>query len=178
MDNLKKPLSMRAYASKIGVSNTTISNAIKDGRLNQSVVEIKGTKYIIPEIANRELGRDFIHDTGAADTETNNDAAESRAVYEKYRAEKMRLQVLQLSGELVNRDEVYSNLYSFGIELRTELMTIPDRTIDEIMAAKNRTEAHSILYKALEASLLKLTDIEGREIAKMPQLKEDEDDGN
>ena len=167
---------MRKYAQMIGISNTSVSRAVQEGILTKSLVEVAGKKFIMPEIANEEWGKTFLDEPTDDGPASNQDAADNRALYEKFRAEKMRLQVLRMSGELVDKQEVYRALYGFGAELRAELMTIPDRFIDEIISATSRHQAHKILYDALESCLLTMSDIESREISKNVSIDDDEED--
>jgi hypothetical protein len=68
-------------------------------------------------------------------------------------------------GSLVDKDKVYKSLFEMGQELRAAFLAIPDRVVDEMLAATTRHEAHSILYKAINAELEKMADFASRDIA-------------
>ena len=73
---------------------------------------------------------------------------------------KARLAELEMNkaiGTLVVKDAVYKELFAFGQEVRQALLVVPDRCIDAVLAAKNRSEAHSILSKEIHEALEKLT---------------------
>ncbi len=75
---------------------------------------------------------------------------------------KLRLAALELKqkqGQLVDKDLVYRSLFAAGQEMRTALQAIPDRCIDNILAAADRTEAHSVLYREITNALERLSEI-------------------
>lgn len=58
---------------------------------------------------------------------------------------------------LVPRDKVYRELFAISQEVRTALQGVPDKYIDNILACKTRSEAHSMLYLAITEALEGLT---------------------
>lgn len=88
-------------------------------------------------------------------------AKRARAVYE---AKLKELEYKKMAGKLVDKDEVYKALYGAGQEVRQAFQTIPDRFIDDILAAKSRNEAHQLLFNAIADVLDGLAEIEKREI--------------
>lgn len=74
------------------------------------------------------------------------------------------LELKQKRGELVDKQKVYRALFSAGQEARTAFQAIPDRVIDDILAAKTRNEAHGILFNAIADTLEMLSDITNREL--------------
>lgn len=81
-----------------------------------------------------------------------------------YKAKLSELEYKQKAGQLVDKQEVYKQLYGAGQELRQAFQTIPDRFIDEILAARSRNEAHQVLFNAIADVLEGLSEIEKREI--------------
>lgn len=79
-----------------------------------------------------------------------------REAYAKARLSELTL--AKTEGELVSRAEVESSLFTLAKELRDALLAIPDRIIDNIMAAENRTQGHRVLYNALADELERLSD--------------------
>ena len=67
-------------------------------------------------------------------------------------------------GELVDKQKVYRALFSAGQEVRTAFQAIPDRVIDDILAAKTRNEAHGVLFNAIADTLEMLSEIANRDI--------------
>jgi hypothetical protein len=72
--------------------------------------------------------------------------------------EKKLLELEQLKGTLVVKAEVYMELYAHGQRVRQAIQSVPKRTIDDIRAASNRTEAAKILSDALDDALRVLAD--------------------
>lgn len=75
---------------------------------------------------------------------------------------KLRLAAVDLKqkqGQLVDKDLVFRSLFNAGQEMRTALQTVPDRCIDGILAAKDRNEAHVILYTEITNALERLHEI-------------------
>ena len=82
------------------------------------------------------------------------------------RAKLAELKLQEALGELVPLAEVKKNLFTFGAEIRNALQAIPDRIIDNLLAADTRSEAHTILTVAINKALLSLTDIDNRKFTK------------
>lgn len=74
----------------------------------------------------------------------------------KARQEIIKLQ--ELTGSLVNKTEVYKQLFGFGQSVRQAVLAVPDRCIDEVIAQTTRAEAHQILIKYLHEALEKITE--------------------
>lgn len=79
-----------------------------------------------------------------------------------YKLKQAKLDYEKASGRLVDKDMVFRSLYSAGQEMRTALQSVPDRCIDEILAATNRNEAHTILYEEITKTLERLVEIYNR----------------
>jgi hypothetical protein len=94
-----------------------------------------------------------------------NTLAAAKRAQAVYKAKLSELEYKQKAGQLVDKQEVYKQLYGAGQELRQAFQTIPDRFIDDILAAKTRNEAHQILFNAVADVLEGLAEIEKREIA-------------
>lgn len=60
-------------------------------------------------------------------------------------------------GKLVDKETVYKELFEFGKVLREALTAIPDRIIDDILAAPDRASSHSILDQAIRTTLETIT---------------------
>lgn len=73
---------------------------------------------------------------------------------------KARQEIIRLSetvGKLVNKQAVYKQLFDYATSIRQAILAVPDRCIDEILAAPNRAEAHIVLVKYLHEALEKLS---------------------
>ena len=176
-------LSQRAYADHRGVSHTAVKRAIDSGRLAKSLVLMKnGTKKINKALADKEWVENTNPDHWSAKYSTNggrnnaqpdpkadeknpsltlNHAKRAKAVFDAKLAE---LEYRKKAGELVEKKKVYETLYGYGKELRNELLAVPDRVIDEVLAAPNRNESLKLLYEELAKTLAKLTEFNDREL--------------
>lgn len=74
------------------------------------------------------------------------------------------LELKKTRGELVDKQKVYRALFSAGQEVRTAFQSLPDRFIDDILAAKTRNEAHGVLFNAIADTLEQLSEITNREL--------------
>ena len=91
------------------------------------------------------------------------DGRKSKAELDRLHAElKVQMAAIELrerKGQLVDKDRVYTALFDLAQELRKEIMSVPDKTIDNIRAAKTRQEAHSYLYEALTNALTTIAEM-------------------
>ena len=165
-------VSQREYARRLGVSNEAVSKAVREGRIKTGWN--KKEKKIIVELADKEFGIFFKEDV-ETDLESDTDIVakgktkkltdsssfvEARRVREIKMAQLAELDVQEREGELVNKEVVYKQLFTFGQNLRTSILAVPDRTIDNILSSKTRSEAHIILTNALHEILETLTKTE------------------
>lgn len=86
--------------------------------------------------------------------------AEALRVEKVAKARSAIIDLRKQTGELVNKAEVYKQLFGYGQQIRTAILAVPDRCIDEILTAPNRAESHQVLTKYLHEALQKLSDIE------------------
>lgn len=235
-------ISIREYARRKGCSDPAVLKAIKTGRINNGcIIDEKGNKKIIPEIADAEwksnsdpvrakMGIRFdipsttkepakqdtpapapapvptqkpkpapkassalepkpkpakpksttkpakpmpapapdvapvVPDRTVLKPVQDDTLAAARKAQEVYKAKIAELDYKKRIGDLVAKDEVYKALFAFGQELRTQFQAIPDRVVDNMLAASSRNEAHIILYEAITKVLENLADIESRKI--------------
>lgn len=74
------------------------------------------------------------------------------------------LELKEKRGQLVDKDKVYRALFAAGQEVRMEFQSLPDRVIDDILAAKTRNEAHAVLFNAIADALEKLNELGNRQL--------------
>jgi hypothetical protein len=160
-------VSQRKYAEMLGLSNTAVSKAIQAKKIVQGFDE--NTNEILVELANKEWG-DLVNRRSLSDMVPANEGEatklkkgellsynEARRYRENCAAKLAAMDVEERVGTMVKKSEVTSVLFAFGQQVRTNILSIPDRVIDNILAAKSRAQAHSILYSALQGSLEDLT---------------------
>lgn len=182
MAKTENKVSIREYARSKGVSDTTVRKAIKSRKINAGYDAT--TKKIIPDIADREWGDTIVQVTpesvpavkpiaNVANTEPGAQEITGEGIFldkdETY-AEALRkdliikanLNALKLrmkEGEVVEKSKVYKELFAFGKQIRLRFQSVPDRVIDDVLAAPGRNEAHLILFNAISDILEELTGI-------------------
>lgn len=171
-------VSIREYARQKGVGETTIRHHIKQGRLEGCIDYSKPKRPLINiALADKSLAESINpnYDRGRDLGELNRSVSAPISqltitdVKKKTAEIKMHREALLLrkeKGELVDKAEVYKALFAAGAELRNAFTTIPDRIIDQVLASQDRAEAHQVLTNAIQEALNKISEIEGREIAK------------
>lgn len=185
MPKILQRMSQREYATYLGISNEAVSRAVRDGRIKKGWD--KKNERIVVEHANKEFGflhkeieveqGEEVPPAKGSDQEVSSEGEDSvtklgkRTTFIEARrvreineaniaAKKDRLAELELkqkTGELVRKEDVYKALFAFGQQMRIALLAIPDRSIDEILAAKTRADAHNVLTNAIHAALTDLT---------------------
>lgn len=92
--------------------------------------------------------------------------AQARLIQAQLKAKMMDVDLKVRTGELVNKDKVYSALFTAGKEIRVTFQAIPDRCIDGILSADSRNEAHTILYIAINEALETIANLMKMDIGK------------
>ena len=168
-------VSIREFARQLGVNEATVRKAIKTGRIAEGVSRDElGRPTIIPDVALSEWGRTYdpsyqrspaLHarldqaakaenpEPADAPVQTGRSTADLKRMLSEVRLQKEAIELRKMKGELVEKRAVYGTLFSFGQEVRAGFETIPDRTIDAILAARSRAEAHEVLVVAIAEAL-------------------------
>lgn len=154
-------------------------------RINPAVADVEWSRNVDPDRPRVAQKGKAIFDEGAETetTETDTEADESSApagvrratgtdtslaaakrAQAVYKAKILELEMKAKQGSLVDRDQVYKALFAAGQEVRSSLQGIPDRFIDNILAARSRNEAHLILANAIADALDKLADLGNKEL--------------
>ena len=159
----------------IGVSNVAIKKAVDDGRISRGW-DAKAKKIIRSE-ADKEYG--LLHrKTNISEILKDNEPGtrqnippsrsslqlteasstpEAKRVHAIIQAQLLALELKEKKGELVRKDAVYKELFQYGQQVRTGMQAIPDRVIDNLLAAKSRAEAHNLLTEAIHEVLQNMT---------------------
>jgi hypothetical protein len=162
-------VSQREYARRLNISNEAVSKAVREGRIKKGWN--KKEEKIIVEHADLEFGFLFkettvnepeTEDTGQTNSKgkkltDSSSFMEAKRIREIKLAQLAALDLEEREGRLVNKEQVFKELFVFGQNLRTSILAIPDRTIDNIMASESRAEAHNLLTEALQGALEELT---------------------
>jgi hypothetical protein len=175
MTEAQKPISVREFARRLGVSETAVRKAVAAGKItSDSFTEVNGKRMIIELIARKEwaiavreggppqsavlaqsLSKENKVETLTPTAKTMMEAKQAKAVWDAKTAE---LNYRKAEGMLVEKDVVNKSLHEMGQEIRDAMLSIPDRVIDDILAASTRADAHTLLHKAIHDELTRLTD--------------------
>ena len=171
-------ISLREFSRRLEVSEKTIRDGIRLGKIKKGVTEVKGKSQIIYDIAKKECeeiglgyraklrrGEDIPppkkekvpEPDGIAGLDGTTSLAQAQRAEKIFKAQLASLEVEEKAGILVRRDEVYRELFEFGQEIKSGLQSIPDRITDELMAISDRDAFHSLLSKSIEDELLRLS---------------------
>lgn len=166
-----KRMSQREYATYLNISNNAVSRAVIDGRIKKGWDSRAGK--IIVEHADKEFGllhrkttvsvalpgEDEPKENGGGTLQLSGSSSygDAKRVREIIQAQLAALDLKERKGELVQKEEVYKQLYVFGQQLRVSVLAVPDRVIDNVLASKSRAEAHNLLSSALHETLEGLT---------------------
>jgi hypothetical protein len=175
----EQAISIREYARRRKCSEAAVRRAIADGRISSRAViqnPNNGRPMILPSLADaswREVIKGnnprLAESVATGGAPVNAPAGRSLIDIKRMSAEiDLQLKALELKerkGSLLDREQVYSALFSMGKELKQELENIPDRVIDTVIVASNRNEAHSILAIAIGDVLERMSEIIKRDIS-------------
>lgn len=84
--------------------------------------------------------------------------AESQRRITLYQARKAKLEYEEMKGNLVQKGAVYDKLYNFAQAMRDRIMNVPDRCIDDVLAAPGRNQALKRMGDEIAAALIELSD--------------------
>ncbi len=162
-------ISQSRYAALIGVSRNAVNKAVKAGHISAGIDP--ETKKIIVETANAEWGNaarekhlkdiegasitpsvEFI-ELSKTPLSEGLSFQEARRREQIYRAEMARIQALKEGGKYVSLDAVNTQLFEMGKHIRKRFESLPDRLIDDILAAKDRHTAHNVFKNAIHTEL-------------------------
>ncbi|MFM7012790.1 MAG: hypothetical protein ACKO0Z_26270 [Betaproteobacteria bacterium] len=187
-------LSVRQYAKEKGVDHKAVSNAIKTGKIKKGtgyVTHTDGRRYIVRTIADKEWAENYQYtgngspmllqtlpisnagvvededdgDTGGDDDAYKDALKKARTTKSILDAKLTQLEYETKSGAVVSKAQAERQLFEMGKRIRESILRVPDREIDTILAAGTRNQARELLYDALEAALLELSDIERQKVS-------------
>lgn len=191
--NASEAISIREYARQRGCSDTAVRKAVDSGKIVRGIID-QHTKRpkILPSIADVEWSS-YTNPNYARVSKSGGNAppvppsapivdvseeepsappartggkslAEIKRLTAEVRLQAEAIELKKKKGELVDKKAVYNALFAMGRELKNNIMNIPDRYIDAILAAPTRNDAHTVLTNALIEALETMTEMQNREI--------------
>lgn len=178
----KEIISVLEFSKRVGVGEKTIRDAIRLGKIFAGLdTSGKKPKIIYPialkEVEEMGIGvkskslrtdKSLLDDVSDFEEEDNEESLanlktltvgiasykESKRREAFYESELSRLEYEEKEGNLVKKDQVYKELFDFGSEIRSKILSIPDRITDELISvADDRDAFYQLLYGNLRDAL-------------------------
>ena len=178
-------ISLREFARRMNVGEKTIRDGVKLGKISKGVTYVNERPKIIFEIASLEfkeinlgaqvLGeRDYEDATpqelinkGIAGLGGDTSLATATRAEKIFKAQREYLKVQKEEGKLVEKEEVYRALFQEATIIKSALLSIPDKVIDDIISlAGDRNAAHKLLYETIIDELTALSDLKEKDFLK------------
>ena len=164
-----------------GCSPAAVSYAVKHGRISDAVVEKDGKRWLDRDLAlelwnkntrathNSKVSRpDLVENKPKPeDLRERIDALpedqiprlnDSKARREHYLAEKAKLEVQTMQGDLVPAADVKTAAFKKARTVRDSMLAIPDRVIPTLISMTDTRAAHQLLTEEIRTALRSLAD--------------------
>lgn len=165
-----KPISLRAYAKRRGVSPEAVSKAIESGRLSASITRVRGAPKIAdPELADREWDgntRPSVDRSPPPDVDRDVDDADyhiararrevAAARREAALADMAELDLAERRGALIEVDQARADVIDKFTIVRTRILGVPARVAQRMPALAS--EVVPVLEEFLREGLEELAD--------------------
>lgn len=153
---------MREYARRRGCSPAAVSRAVKEGRLDLSVIGEGRRRRIDPAIADKEWARNTDHakrprSGGEESSDLDLSYAEARARREFWQAEKTRLEAEALGGSLVSAEKVKRDAFDLYRRHRNNLLSLPERLAADLAAEDDVHAVNVMLKEAITEALQEIS---------------------
>jgi phage terminase Nu1 subunit (DNA packaging protein) len=150
-------LTFSKYASHRGCTAAAVSQAVREKRLDKSVVERDGRRWIDPQIADREWAensRRIRQPQIVGDSKDAKQLLAARAKREGHEARLAELRERQTAGELVEKRAVELAASRIGRMTRDTFLGLPSRVAPDLAAISDPWE----LEQRLEAAIRQVLD--------------------
>jgi len=174
-------VSIRAYASRRGVAESTVRKALQAGRItaerdgtidpdkadaawkaNTNVAKRRRRKAV-PKAAV-EAARETLQESGQRPAGPGMTFMEARTASEVLKVQTARINLQRLKGEVIDRARAIAHAFRFSREIRDAWLNWPAR-VSALMAAELGVDAHTMhttLEKHVRQHLEELSDVEPR----------------
>ena len=164
-----------------GCSPAAVSYAVKHGRISDAVVEKDGKRWLDRDLAlelwnkntrathnskvsrpdpveNKPKPEDLRERIDALPEDQIPGLNDSKARREHYLAEKAKLEVQTMQGDLVPAADVKAAAFKKARTVRDSMMAIPDRVIPTLISMTDTRAAHQLLTEEIRTALRSLAD--------------------
>lgn len=174
-------LSVTDFAKLIGVAVSTVSHAIKAGRLVKSLSLEPNGKYLIDAAVGRiefdenkkkgaRKGQQFEARRSAAEGNASDSVVDHERRLKHYQAELARVKFEELAGALVKSDDVKRQAFKIARAVRDSMMNIPGKISAELAGETDQFKIHARLDEEIRQALENLSS----EITAEPEIEEAE----
>ena len=176
MTRMAEIVTTRKLTEILGVKASTITHAIKVGRLEPALINPKGTRPVIfdrdkaikiweetstldcARIERGKLGKGEAETEGGEDAEEVPDFYTSRARKEHYNAEIAKIQAETQMQELVPAEVVEKESFALARAVRESLANLADRLSNQLAGETDPQKIHALLTKEHRDCLIELCD--------------------
>lgn len=162
-------LNVRRLRSK---STQALANSVIDYSLlkeNQVVIE-KPLPEVVNEKPKAEKKRVVYEMTDEERLDAAYEAARKTTQHElstqklRMEVEREEINLKKLKGEMIELKDIRSSLYDAGVEIRSSLLSVPDRIVDSILAATDRHEALQVMKNEFSSVLKTLSGLHTKDL--------------
>lgn len=172
--NVAKILSQNAYARHRGCSPGTVANAIKVGRI-RLVTDSEGRRGLDPVQADIDWANNTDHTRNPNKSKAMHKGVEEKTTARKpppvhdgsfvdaktsaarSQAELLKIELLERQGKLVDIEQVQTESFRLGRQVRDNLLNIPARVVSRMRSAVDDHEAFTILEDEIRKACEGLT---------------------
>lgn len=157
------------FAKQIGVSRNAVVKAVNEGRI-VSAMQIEGHLFVHADDAQKELAKNNGHvggaqvktqaaarDIGGEISDSISMIAARRKKLEVETALK-RVELAKATGLLIDKKDAEARLFEIGSKFRSHMQQIPQKAVDDVMAAKTRNAVILVLESVINEALTALAD--------------------
>ena len=168
-------MNLQAYAAHRkakglrGTSHVAVLQAIQAGRLTDPAVQKIAGKWVIdPTLADlqwasntqsrvtQDTPKEIVTEKLMKAGPTMAEAQRAKVVYQ---AERERLEVMRLKGELVSAAEVKTSAFMEARRARDALMTLPDRLAAQVAGTSDIRQCHTIITEEIRVICRTIADL-------------------
>lgn len=157
-------MGLREYAAHRGVSQSSVSEAIKLGKISDAVVIKRGLKKIDIKKADILWAQNTLPNNRNSDQVASNPTAQgyakARAAKEAYAARIAQLNYEQKSGKLCRVDDIKRAASETARVTRDSLLSLPDRLAPLLAAETDLNDIKDLLIEEISKSLQNISQID------------------
>lgn len=151
--------------TELGLSasiSSTRSDAIFELADEKEVIKKESPKERVEKKKKVESVKED-YDLEAEETESENSFKGANRMLAKYKAKIAKLEYEEKEKQLVRISDISKALFAMGTELRIALLSLPEKTIDNILASIDRVDAIKLLNDEIEKILIKVSSIQEKQ---------------